>query len=357
MNLIVKDVVKMKNLAAVMVGVKTIEIQEREMPVAGPDEVVVKIEYVGICGSDVHFLEDGHIGARYVEAPLIQGHESAGVVCAVGAQVQTLQVGDRVAVEPGIPCGHCEFCRSGRYNLCTEMVFRSCPPHDGMMCQYIKHPASLCFKLPDQVSTLEGAMVEPLAVAFQSAKLGEMGPNKSAVIFGAGCIGLSTLLACRYLGASKVIVVDLFQSRLDRALELGADLVINAKTQDAVQTILDATNGEGCDVVFEDAGNKVTTAQTSAVVRTGGTIVIAGNPIGDIPFNFRNLTLREARLATVWRYCNEYPRIINAIAKGSLPAKELVTDLFPFAQVRDAFDKAMYDKEHVLKAVVSFVEA
>ncbi|WP_295764437.1 NAD(P)-dependent alcohol dehydrogenase [uncultured Oscillibacter sp.] len=346
----------MKNSAAVMVGVKTMEIQERGMPVAGPDDVVVKIEHVGICGSDVHFFEDGRIGARLVEAPLILGHESAGVVCSTGSNVRTLQPGDRVAIEPGIPCGHCEACRSGRYNLCPEMVFRSCPPHDGMMCRYVKHPASLCFKLPGSVSTLEGAMVEPLAVAFQSAKLGGVGPNKSVAIFGSGCIGLSILLACRYLGASRAIVVDLFQSRLDHASRSGADLVINARDQDAVQAILDATDGEGCDVVFEAAGSKVTTAQTSEVVRTGGTIVIAGNPIGDIPFNFRNLTLREAKLATVWRYCNEYPKIINAIAQGKLPAKDLVTDSFPFEQVREAFDKAMYDKEHVLKAVVSFTE-
>lgn len=344
----------MVNLAAVMTGVKQMEFQERKMPKAGIGEVVVEMEYVGICGSDVHFFEDGHIGTRYVESPLILGHESAGTVLEVGEGVTHLKVGDRVAVEPGIPCGHCEFCRSGRYNLCKEMVFRSCPPHDGMMCQYIVHPASLCFKLPNNVSTLEGAMVEPLAVAFQSAKLGGVAPNKSVVIFGSGCIGLSALLACRYLGAAQVIIVDLFTSRLKQALKLGADHIINGKQEDTVQKILEYTSGEGCDVVIECAGSAVTTAQASFAVRTGGTIVIAGNPIGDIPFNFRNLTLREASLTTVWRYCNEYPRIINAIAKGAVPAKELVTDIFAFEDINEAFGKAMYDKEHVLKAVVSF---
>ncbi len=345
----------MKNKAGVMTSLQNIEVMERPVPEIGPDEVLLKVEYCGVCGSDVHFFEDGCIGARKVIYPQVLGHEAAGEIVAIGEKVKNLSVGMAAVAEPGIPCGHCEFCRKGRYNLCPDLVFLSCPPYDGFMSQYVKMPASMVYPLPKGVTTLEGALVEPLAVGVYAAKRGEVSANKTVVILGSGCIGLCTLLACRQRGASKIIMTDLFQNRLDRALELGADEVVNASECDAVERILELTGGEGADVVLETAGNKFTASQTTSVVRRGGLIVMVGNIIGDVAFNFRNLALKEADVKTIWRYQNVFPEIVDMIATGGIKSEDLskiVDGVFELDDIQKAFVTAMTDKQSIVKAVI-----
>lgn len=264
---------------AVMNGIGKMGYTTRPIPTPKEDEVLVKLEYVGICGSDMHYYETGAIGNYVVKPPFVLGHEPGGTVVEVGSAVKHLKVGDRVALEPGKTCGHCKFCREGKYNLCPDVVFFATPPVDGVFQEYVAHEANLCFKLPDNVSTMEGALIEPLAVGFHAANQGGAHAGQTAVVMGAGCIGLVSMMALKAEGVSRVYVVDIMQKRLDKALELGADGVINSREKDAVQTILDLTDGLGCDLVIETAGTEITTRQAIEMAQKGANIVlVAPNP-------------------------------------------------------------------------------
>ena len=230
-------------------------IRDSPIPVPKDNEVLVKVEYVGICGSDLHYYEQGRIGDYIVKPPFVLGHESGGTVVAVGKDVTHLKAGDRVALEPGKTCGKCEFCKTGRYNLCPDVVFFATPPVDGVFQEYVAHEADLCFKLPDNVSTLEGALIEPLAVGFHAAKQGNAHFGQTAVVTGAGCIGLVSMMALKALGVTEVYVVDIMQKRLDKAMELGASGVVNGKEKDTVREIMALTGGRGCDLVIETSGD------------------------------------------------------------------------------------------------------
>ena len=226
---------KMKT--AVMLGIGKMGFEERDIPQIKEDEVLIKLEYVGICGSDLHYYESGAIGDYVVKPPFVLGHEPGGTVVEVGEKVKNLKVGDRVALEPGKTCGHCEFCRTGRYNLCPDVVFFATPPVDGVFQEYVAHEADLCFKLPDNVSTLEGALIEPLAVGFHAAIQGDAHLGQKAVVMGSGCIGLVSMMALKARGVSEVYVVDIMEKRLKKALELGADGVINGAEENVEQKI------------------------------------------------------------------------------------------------------------------------
>ena len=342
----------MKNKALYMNGKLNLAFKEMEVPEPTADQVLVKVEYCGICGSDVHFYETGCMGVTPIEGDLILGHEFAGVVEKVGAEVTDIKPGDRVVLEPGIPCGHCEFCKSGRYNLCPDVQFISCPPYQGAMRNYVAHPAHLAYKLPDNVSTLEGALVEPLCVGMHAAQLGEVKLGKTVVILGAGCIGLTTLASCKAMGASKIIITDLFQNRLDKALEMGADAVINGQETDTVARVMELTGGMGADVVFETAGSRVTAAQTEPLTKRGGTIVIVGNVMGDTPMNFYKIAHKELVIKTVHRYRNVFPLAVQAISDGKIDIKKIATNLFNFDDGITAFEKALQEKQTVVKAVL-----
>src|SRR5512133_1207835 len=214
-------------LAAVMYGPRDVRLERRPIPDIGPDEVLVDIAAVGVCGSDVHFYWDGRIGKRVVQKPMILGHESAGTVVAVGDRVTSLQPGDRVALEPGIPCRRCSYCKTGHYNLCPNVAFMAAPHTDGAMREYVKTAADFAFKLPDSMSFEDGTLVEPLSVGVYAARRGRVAPGDNVVILGAGTIGLMALQAAKVYGASRRIVVDLQPDRLEMAKRLGATHVIN----------------------------------------------------------------------------------------------------------------------------------
>ncbi|MDD3169972.1 MAG: alcohol dehydrogenase catalytic domain-containing protein, partial [Eubacteriales bacterium] len=192
----------MKNRAVYMTELNKMEIREIAVPEIEENEVLVKLEYVGICGSDVHYFHDGRCGDFVVDGEFMLGHECAGVVERVGGGVTKLAVGDKVALEPGITCGQCEFCKSGKYNLCPDVQFLATPPVQGCYENYIAFPENLCFKLPENISTKEGALIEPLSVGIHAASQGQVGLGDHVVILGAGCIGLVTLLACKAYGAT-----------------------------------------------------------------------------------------------------------------------------------------------------------
>lgn len=342
---------------AVMEGIGKMGYVERPIPEVKPDEVLVKLEYVGICGSDMHYYETGAIGDYVVEPPFVLGHEPGGTVVEVGSNVKHLKVGDRVALEPGKTCGKCEFCRSGKYNLCPDVIFFATPPVDGVFQEYVAHEAALCFKLPDNVSTLEGALIEPLAVGFHAANQGNAHAGQTAVVMGAGCIGLVSMMALKAEGVSKVYVVDVMQKRLDKALELGADGVINAMETDTVEELMRLTDGKGCDLAIETAGTEITTRQCVHAVKKGATIVCVGySKTGEMTLPMSLALDKEIRFETVFRYRHIYPMAIDAVAAGKVNLKGIVTDIFEFNDIQNAMDRSVADKANIVKAVVKIAE-
>ncbi len=340
---------------AYMQGTDKMILKEIPVPETKEKEVLVQIEYVGICGSDVHYFHTGCCGSYKVDLSqdFMLGHECAGTVVKVGEGVKDLKVGDRVALEPGITCGKCEFCKSGHYNLCPDVVFLATPPVQGCYEQFIAFPEDMCFKLPDNVSTLEGCLIEPLSVGFHAANQGEVGVGDTVMILGSGCIGLVTMLACKAHGAGQIIVADLVDARLEKAKELGATAVINSKNTDVFKEVERLTNGRGADVVFETAGSPVTIAQTPFLVRRGGTITLVGLASQEeITYNFAQIMDKEATIKSVFRYRNIYPKAIAAVSSGAIDVKKIVTHEFDLDHIQEAFDEAVNNKTDLVKAVI-----
>ena len=338
---------------AVMNGIGKMGYVEREVPQPADNEVLVKLEYVGICGSDMHYYETGRIGDYVVKPPFVLGHEPGGVVVEVGKNVKHLKIGDRVALEPGKTCGHCEYCKEGKYNLCPDVVFFATPPVDGVFQEYVAHEAALCFKLPDNVDTMEGALIEPLAVGFHAANQGGAHAGQTAVVFGAGCIGLVSMMALKAEGVSKVYVVDIMQKRLDKALELGATSVINSMDKNVQDEISRLTEGKGVDLVIETAGMEITTRQAIHIAKKGSTIVLVGySKTGEMTLPLSLALDKELTFKTVFRYRHIYPMAIEAVASGKVNLKGIVSNVFSFDDIQNAMDKSVSDKANIVKSVV-----
>lgn len=340
---------------AFMRGKDRMVIKEIPVPEIGPKDVLVSLEYIGICGSDGHYFHHGNCGIYKVdlEQDFMLGHECAGTVVKIGEQVQDLKPGDKVALEPGIICGKCEFCKSGHYNLCPDVVFLATPPVQGCNEEYIAFPADMCFKLPEHVSTKEGALIEPLSVGFYAAEQGNVRAGDTVVILGGGCIGLVTMLACKAQGAGRIIVADLVDTRLKKAMEMGATDVVNSGSEDIKKKVEELTQGRGADVVFETAGSSVTIAQTPFLVRRGGTITLVGiSAQEEISYNFAQIMDKEATIKSVFRYKNIYPKAIAAVASGSVSVKDIVTHEFDFDQIQEAYEEAVNNKTDLVKAII-----
>ncbi|GET45578.1 NAD(P)-dependent alcohol dehydrogenase [Capnocytophaga felis] len=340
---------------AVMNGIGKMGYTEREIPTPKDNEVLVKLEYVGICGSDLHYYETGRIGDYIVKPPFVLGHEPGGTVVEVGKDVKHLKVGDRVALEPGKTCGHCEFCRRGEYNLCPDVVFFATPPVDGVFLEYVAHEADLCFKLPDNVDTMAGALIEPLAVGFHAANQGGAHAGQTALVFGSGCIGLVSMMALKAVGLSKVYVVDVMQKRLDKALELGATGVINAKEEDVLEVVKKLTDGHGMDLVIETAGLELTTRQAIYAAKKGANIVLVGySQSGEMTLPMSLALDKELTFKTVFRYRHIYPMAIDTVASGKVNLKGIITNVFDFDDIQNAMDSSVHDKANIVKSIVKF---
>jgi len=344
---------KGKMKVAVMNGIGKMGFIERDIPHPADNEVLVKLEYVGICGSDIHYYETGSIGKYVVKPPFVLGHEPGGTVVEVGKNVKHLHIGDRVALEPGKTCGHCEFCREGKYNLCPDVLFFATPPIDGVFQEYVAHEADLCFKLPEDVDTMEGALIEPLAVGFHAANQGNAHAGQTAVVFGSGCIGLVSMMALKAEGVSKVYVVDILQKRLDKALELGATEIINSKEKNLQEEIDRLTDGKGADLVIETAGTETTTRQAIQITKKGATIVLVGySKTGEMTLPISLALDKELTFKTVFRYRHIYPMAIESVASGKVNLKGIVTNVFDFDDIQNAMDKSVNDKANIVKSVV-----
>ena len=342
---------------AVMTKLKYCEIQQRPIPVPKDDEVLVKIEYVGVCGSDLHYYESGRIGNFIVEYPFVLGHEAGGTVVEVGAGVKDLKVGDRVALEPGKTCGKCEFCKTGRYNLCPDVIFFATPPVDGVFQEYVAHEAGLCFKIPDNMTTEEAALIEPLAVGMHAASRGNARLGQIAVVTGSGCIGLMSMMSLKARGVSKVIVVDIIEKRLEQAKKLGADYVINGMKEDAVARILELTDGKGFDIGIETSGSQICASQQIQAAKKGATIVLVGySPSGEMTLPIGMSLDKELTFKTIFRYRNIYPMAIDAVASGKINVKGVVTNYFKLDDIQEALTACVEDKANIVKGVIKVAD-
>lgn len=346
----------MTNKAAWLLENRKIRMGDSDMPAMAPGYAKVKVEYCGVCGSDVHFYSLGEPDWPDVY-PFILGHEFAGEVVEVADDVTDLKVGDRVCVEPGTFCGKCEWCKKGKYNLCKNMKFLSAPPTLGAMREYITQPAELCFKLPENVSTLEAALVEPLAVGMNAVIHSGIHVGESAVVLGTGCIGLVTIMSLKAAGVTDITAVDVFDIRLEKALEAGASRVINTRDIDAVTEILKYYDGIGPDFVFETAGSRYTAENAVYICKKGGTIMQVGNVVGETSMNLQKMCDKELTLLTNFRYRNMYPVCLEAISSGRVDVKKIISRIYLFDDTMEAFEDCINKKQSMVKAVIKIAES
>lgn len=328
-------------------------LREIDIPESlGPHDVRIAIHTVGICGSDVHYYTHGAIGPFVVKDPIVLGHEASGTVVEVGAEVTNLQVGDRVCMEPGIPDPNSRATRLGMYNLDPAVRFWATPPVHGVLRPTVVHPAAFTFKLPDNVSFAEGAMVEPLAVGMHAATKAHIQPGDLAVVMGAGPIGMVTALSALAGGCSQVVITDVQQPKLDLAATLGPIRPVNVAEADLVEVIHDMTDGWGADVVFECSGNERAAASVFGPLRPGGTVVYVGMPVAPVAYDVSTAAIKEPRVEYVFRYAHVYPRALALMGSGKIDVKPLITDTFRFDESVAAFDFAVQMPPTSVKAQI-----
>ena len=342
----------MVNRIASLVDKGKIEMTTGKVPVPTAHDVLIKVKHCGICGSDIHNFLEGGTGKRLIQFPFVLGHEFAGEVIEVGEAVKNLVPGDRVCVEPGVACGECMYCKSGRYNLCDNMRFMSAYPNRGSMQDYVTFPAKNCFKLPDHLTTVEGALIEPLAVGLHAANRGNVNFGDTVVILGSGCIGIMTLLACKAKGATQIIAVDIFDQRLQKAKELGATYIINSKTEDVTAKVTALTGSRMADVVFETAGRPETFLMAAEATRRGGTLVTVGNISEPTNQKLVEINMKEIDIKCVFRYANVFPLALELIASGQIDITAIAPNIFPFDETPKAFDYAVHNGASVLKCIL-----
>jgi L-iditol 2-dehydrogenase len=340
--------------ALLLADYNRLEMVEVPMPLPGPEEVLIRVEACGICGSDVHGF-DGSTGRRI--PPIIMGHEAAGTIAAVGAHVSGSKEGDRVTFDSTIYCGKCEYCLRGEMNLCQNRQILGVSTPDfrrpGAFADYVVVPQRVLYNLPASVEFNAAAMVEPLAVAVHAVAVSEMKPGSTALVVGAGMIGLLVLQALREAGCTTVLVSDIDDTRLRLARELGATTVINAKTADVAAEVMKHTNDAGVDVALEAVGSTATIRTAIDSVRKGGTVTLIGNvsPTAEIPLQI--VVGRQLRLQGSAASSGEYPQCIDMLARGAINVKPLISAVAPLEQGAEWFQRLHAREPNLMKVVLA----
>jgi len=330
----------MPNLAAVMTAIDTIELQDRPDPVAGPGEAVVAIETVGVCGSDVAYYHYGKVGPFVVEGDIILGHETAGTVVAIGAGVENVAVGDRVAIEPSTPCRDCVQCMAGRYHLCPDLEFLATPPYDGALVQRLAIQARNLFVLPESMSFEEGALVEPLSVGLWGCQRAGLRPGDRVLVTGAGPVGLLAAESAKALGAASVTVTDISDARLALAARHGF------ATERS-----DAPGADSFDVLLECSGAPGVLADGLARLAPAGRAAVIGVSKVNAELPLHTLNWNELTISLVSRYQNTWPLAIALISSGRIDLDGVHTHSFPLDRAADALVVGATDRDAV-KAIV-----
>lgn len=329
--------------AARLHGVGDIRLADEPLPTRTPGTSLIKVTAVGICGSDLHWYTEAGIGDAQLSTPLVIGHEFAGVIEGGSRH------GERVAVDPAIPCGICESCREGNHNLCPAVAFSGHSSQDGALREYLTWPTDLLHTLPDSVSDADGAMLEPLGVAVHAVDLSHLRIGSTVAVVGCGPIGLCVVQLARAAGATTIVVAEPLAHRREAALRYGADLAL---TPDEFLAGLDtATGGRGVDVAFEVAGNDPAIALAVGAVRPGARVLLAGIPDDDrSTFSASAARRKGLALIMVRRMNDVYPRTIALLERGVIDVRSMVTGRYPLTQVQQAFDAAV--SREGLKVVV-----
>ncbi|TGU94804.1 NAD(P)-dependent alcohol dehydrogenase [Mesorhizobium sp. M00.F.Ca.ET.151.01.1.1] len=318
-----------------------LSLREIALPLdVGPDDVRIAIHTVGVCGSDVHYYTHGAIGSYIVRAPMVLGHEAAGTIVEVGANVTSLKVGDRVCMEPGVPNLSSRATKLGIYNVDPDVRFWATPPVHGVLAPFAVHPAAFTYRLPNNVSFAEGAMVEPFAIGMQAASRARIVPGDVAVVVGCGPIGIMIALAALAGGCSKVLISDFSAPKLKIAAQYAGIVPVNIGEQSLVDAVAAATDNWGADIVFEASGSPKAFADLFDVVRPGGAVVLVGLPVEPVALNVPAAISKEVRIETVFRYANIFDRALQLIASGKVDLKPLITGTYDFADSIKAFERA-----------------
>lgn len=339
----------------VLTGQRQLEWTEREIPQPAAGELQIKLEYVGICGSDLHFFDQGRLANWELDGPLALGHEPGGVVTAIGEGVTGFEVGDKVAIEPAVPCGKCEACRTGHYNLCPDVKMLAIPhERDGVFSEYCTHDATMCYKLPENMDTMEGGLLEPLTVGMHGTELSDAKLGETAIVLGCGCIGLCTIMSLKARGVTEIYAADVLDKRLEKALEVGATRVFNS-TRESIEEFAKTLPGGGADQVYECAGNRITTLQTCRSIKRAGKVTLTGvSPEPVLELDIATLNAMEGTIYSVYRYRNLYPKAIKAVSGGLIPLKKIVSHVFDFKDCIHAIEYSNDHKDEVIKGVIKF---
>jgi len=368
------------NPSFVLRAIKEVTLQDIPKPsINDPYDVIIHVGSTGICGSDVHYWQRGCIGDFILKSPIVLGHESAGTVVEIGSAVKNLKVGDKVAIEPGVPCRHCDYCRSGSYNLCPDTIFAATPPHNGTLSRFYKTAADYCYPLPDHMTLEDGALCEPVAVAVQICKVGNVRAGQTVVVFGCGPIGLLVQCVAKAYAAKKVIGIDVSKSRMDLAKSVlkCADGVFSPPPMPRTEGEAPDTDresewsasiaaqikkafqlGEGPDVVVDATGAQSCIQTGVHLCKKGGMYVQAGMGRENVVFPITTACIRDLTIRGSIRYtAGVYPTAVDLVASGKIDPKVLITHRFPFEQAEEAFETVRKGGEDVLKVIIQGVQA
>ncbi|KJQ53422.1 NAD(P)-dependent alcohol dehydrogenase [Microbacterium sp. SA39] len=327
--------------ASVLVRAGELTVETRPVPAPEADQVIVQVTAVGICGSDVHYFHEGRIGDFIVEAPLVLGHEAGGVIIAVGDEVDAARLGERVSIEPQRPCRRCEYCRSGRYNLCPQIEFYATPPINGAFAEYVAIQQDFAHRVPASVSDEAAALMEPLSVAIAAIQKAGVRPGDRVLITGAGPIGIVTAQTARAFGATEVVISDPMAERREVALRFGATQAIDPAAESL---------GSGYDAFIDASGSPVAVKQGISALRSGAVAVLVGMGADEIALPVSTIQNRELVITGIFRYANTWPTAIALAASGAVDLDALVTGSFGLDEVREALDSASHPS--TLKSIV-----
>ena len=319
-------------------GVGDLRVNEEPKPVIKPGEALIRVTAVGVCGSDLHWFSEAAIGDVEMERPLVLGHEFAGVIKELRGDHGLLKPGQRVAVDPAVPCNVCEFCLEGNPNLCEHLDFAGHGMNDGAMREYLTWPTMCLYPLPGSITDVDGAMLEPLGVAIHSVDLGKLQTGMTVSVFGCGPIGLLVLQAARAAGATRLIATDKLPHRLEAARKVGATDVIQATGGNETAEVLAATNNRGVDVAFEAAGENEAVETAIETVKPGGTVVLIGIPSDDwTAFSASTARRKGVTIKLCRRMKFTYPRAIKLVEIGLVDVRSLVTHNLTLDESKEAY--------------------
>jgi L-idonate 5-dehydrogenase len=345
---------KLKMNAFLLHGAKDLRRQDLDMPLASPGDVLIRVKRAGICGSDMHYYTHGSIGSFVPKRPFVLGHEFSGEVVSIGSGVSPALMGQRVAVDPSMPCGQCKFCRSDRYNLCRNMRFygsASCDPHiDGGFAEYTTVPARNCFPIPDSLSWGEAAMIEPLSVVAHAARRAGDITGRRVLVTGGGAIGQLMALVARSFGASQVVMSDVAKYPRDLALTLGADAALDANAADFEAQALSVSQG-GFDFVFEASGSAKALSQAIAATERGATIVQVGTLPTPVTAPLNSVMAKELNFVGSFRFANVFATALDLVVSRKVNLTTLISTVLPLSDMQKAMDLAI-GKNEVVKVQV-----